>query len=93
MAIFQITAAKSITTTGASQDAFTGDTPVADTLIVDAHAYLWATGVNAFDLRAIDANTKNGAAVNDAFSFIGADLFSGVAGQLRIYAPAGDLLL
>jgi hypothetical protein len=47
------------------------------------------TGFDLIDLRAIDANTKNGAAVNDAFSFIGADLFSGVAGQLRIYAPAG----
>jgi hypothetical protein len=46
------------------------------------------TGIDLIDLHAIDANTKNGKS-DDAFTFIGADMFTGVAGQLRIHAPAG----
>jgi Ca2+-binding RTX toxin-like protein len=40
------------------------------------------------DLSGIDANTSNGAGVNDTFSMIGANAFSGTAGQLR-YVLAG----
>lgn len=38
-------------------------------------------GEDVIDLHAIDANTKTKA--NDAFTFIGSDSFSGVAGELR----------
>ena len=57
MAIYQITTANSVKTSDDMQHAFAGDTPVADRLIVDAHAYLWATGLNAFG-----ANLGNGMA-------------------------------
>ena len=43
------------------------------------------------DLSAIDANT--GLSGNQSFSFIGDDSFSRVAGELRIKAEGGDLLL
>jgi Ca2+-binding RTX toxin-like protein len=39
------------------------------------------------DLAAIDANSLNGG--NDAFTFIGADAFHGVAGELRAYQSNG----
>ena len=43
-------------------------------------------GFDVIELSAIDANTKNGSATNDAFVYIGANAnFAGVAGQLRSY--------
>lgn len=48
--------------------------------------------IDKIDLVAIDANTKNGSATNDAFVYIGSNgsLFTGVAGQLRSYwSPDG----
>ena len=50
-------------------------------------------GTDRIDLSGIDANTSNGAAVNDAFSMIGANAFSGVAGQLRYVMVGSDTLL
>lgn len=52
---------------------------------------------NTLDLisfQAIDANTKNGSATNDAFVYIGANVsFTGVAGQLRSYwTESGHIL-
>ena len=52
----------------------------------------FASGADLIDLRFIDANTRNGA-VNDAFSFIGAGAFGGVAGQLRVYAAGGSQIV
>ena len=51
--------------------------------------------IDKIDLTAIDANTKNGSAINDAFVYIGANgsFFTGVAGQLRSYwSPNGWVL-
>ena len=43
-------------------------------------------GVDKIDLFFIDANTTNGAATNDAFTFIGTNVaFGGTPGQLRAY--------
>jgi hypothetical protein len=45
-------------------------------------------------LAEIDANTKNGAATNDAFVFIGTNkTFDGVAGQLRAYWTANGQII
>ena len=48
MTIFHITAANSVMTTAPSDDAFKSDTPLADTLIVDAGAYLKTENDSAF---------------------------------------------
>lgn len=47
MAIYQITTANSVLTTADQQPAFRSDSPGADTLIVDAGAYLKATGADS----------------------------------------------
>ncbi|MFO1174411.1 MAG: cadherin-like domain-containing protein [Paracoccaceae bacterium] len=69
-------------TGGAGADVFlfsqTGHSKTAATADVIAD---FAQGQDMIDLRPIDANVK--VAGNDAFSFIGAAAFSGVAGQLR----------
>jgi hypothetical protein len=80
---------------GAGRDRMTGDsggdfyifqkttdsTPTARDVILT-----FDDGIDVIDLTAIDANTKNGSATNDAFSYIGQNLnFSGVAGQFRSY--------
>jgi Ca2+-binding RTX toxin-like protein len=69
MAIYRITQANSVVTTGAFQQAFTADTPDADQLIVDADAFLATTGTGA---RAAVLNnqkawkaTVNGSVVSD----------------------------
>ncbi|QNM81852.1 calcium-binding protein [Sphingomonas sabuli] len=41
-------------------------------------------------LNSIDANSANGAASNDAFTFIGTGGFTGVAGQLRYQQAGGN---
>lgn len=43
----------------------------------------FAAGIDKIDLGRIDANSANGPG-NDAFAFIGAEAFGGVAGQLRV---------
>jgi serralysin len=48
----------------------------------------FASGVDIIRLSEIDANTNT--AANDAFTFIGAAAFSGVAGQLRTFSQGGD---
>jgi len=49
----------------------------------------FASGTDKIDLSAIDANTA--AAGNQAFSFIGTQAFSGVAGELHFQAAAGAM--
>jgi hypothetical protein len=51
-------------------------------------------GVDEIVLTLIDANTANGAATNDAFSWMGTNVnFGGVAGQLRAYwTPYGQII-
>ncbi|MBV1689749.1 M10 family metallopeptidase C-terminal domain-containing protein [Novosphingobium sp. G106] len=45
---------------------------------------IWDFGAgDRIDLSAIDANSANGAATNDSFTFIGSAQFGKVAGQLR----------
>jgi VCBS repeat-containing protein len=47
-------------------------------------------GQDLIDLSLIDANSKNGAATNEAFSFIGTAAFSKVAGELRYEVDGTD---
>ncbi len=56
MANFRITPTSSVRTTGNNVHAFTGDTPGADALVVDANAYLQAEGIGA--RGAVLGNTK-----------------------------------
>ena len=79
---------RDIMTGGASGDAFdfnavseTGTTGGTRDQIVD-----FAAGSDEIDLATIDANTTAGG--NQAFAFIGAAAFSGVAGQLRAVQSA-----
>jgi Ca2+-binding RTX toxin-like protein len=89
---------------GAGADTLTGGTGI-DTFIFNA---ISDSGVGAgnrdvitdfvdftdrIDFSSMDANTSNGAGVNDAFSMIGANAFSGVAGQLRYVLVGSDTLL
>jgi Ca2+-binding RTX toxin-like protein len=49
---------------------------------------------DVISLSTIDANTTNGAAINDAFSFIGTNVkFTGAAGQLRAYWSANGQII
>ena len=48
----------------------------------------FAAGTDRIDLSLIDANS--GTSGNDAFSFIGAAAFSGVAGQLRAFGSGSS---
>jgi hypothetical protein len=52
-------------------------------VIADFESY-----IDLIDLRAIDANTRNGSAVNDAFTFMGGQSFTGIPGQLRVASSA-----
>jgi hypothetical protein len=56
MAIFNFTASNSVHTTGIGDHAFDDDTSGADSLIVDAGAYLRADGINAYGVML--GNTK-----------------------------------
>jgi hypothetical protein len=51
----------------------------------------FAHGFDLIDLATIDANTLAGG--NQAFSFIGAAAFSGVAGQLRYSNYSGTVII
>lgn len=51
----------------------------------------FATGADRIDVRAIDADADT--AGNQNFAFVGAAVFTGVAGQLRYSAVAGGLLI
>jgi len=50
----------------------------------------FVTGQDHIDLSGIDANTKNGALISDAFTFIGTDHFTKVAGQLHYEVVGAD---
>ena len=50
-------------------------------------------GTDHIDFSGIDANTSNGATVNDAFTMIGINAFGGVAGQLRYVLVGSDTLV
>jgi Ca2+-binding RTX toxin-like protein len=44
----------------------------------------FVSGTDIIDLSILDANSTNGSAINDAFTFIGTTAFSRTAGELRI---------
>ena len=61
----------------------TGNTSLTGDIITD-----FEVGLDVLDLSHLDANTTN-ALPNDAFTFIGAAAFGGVAGQVRVLTTGG----
>ncbi len=77
--------------TGADRFVFTLTTESPDTANRDRLRDFEA-GVDRIDLTGIDANTTNGAA-DDAFAYLAAGAFTGVAGQLRYTVSGANIIL
>lgn len=93
MAVFKITPALSMLTTGFAEPAFMGDSPSADTLVVDAGAFLISRGLVA---TAVILNptgtwtvTVNGSVVSENFRGIELGLSGGVS-KLTV-GPEGSI--